>query len=98
MYSVNQIPHLTKEEQDELKKLWEDYLAARNATVSAADNWGKYNNSDWYYDYNEPPRFKRTPHEWVAVLLLNHTVYDCKHCGTKQEKAKGVYCEDETEF
>jgi hypothetical protein len=37
-----------------------------------------------------------TRHEWKPILLLNSTVYDCKHCGAKQEKTTGVYCDEDT--
>jgi len=89
---------LTQEEIDELQKLTEEYRLHQKAYASYS-NWNRDWKNEYSYDYwDSPPPFKRTRHEWVPVLLLNQTVYDCKHCGAKKEKTKGDYCEDETEF
>jgi hypothetical protein len=31
---------------------------------------------------------KKCSHEWKAIKLVYSTVYDCKHCGIKQEDDK----------
>lgn len=58
------------------------------------ETWGYngYNakdDDDWYNSK------KKKKHEFVAILLLSHTVYDCKNCGRPKEKCKTEYCEDE---
>ena len=43
----------------------------------------KYNFDGW--DSDAQPPEPKCRHNWAPTLLLNHTVYDCKHCGAKKE-------------
>lgn len=79
---------LTDEEIRELLNL-------RNLPTSVyGGSYGNGFNSMYDYEYPTPKFYVR--HEWVPVLMLNFTVYDCKLCKAHKEKAKGVYCADET--
>jgi hypothetical protein len=85
--------YLTEEEITELDNLWKNYHA------ESASGWDNWKGSDWDYDYDDGFfNNKRKRHEWVPVLLLNHTVYDCKHCGVHKDKAKGDFCDEEFKF
>ena len=83
--------YLTEEEIKELNQLWTDYHS------QSSSGWDKWRDSDWFYDYDGDDFYgsKRRRHEWVPVLLLIHTVYDCKHCGTHKDKAKSEFCDGE---
>lgn len=47
----------------------------------------------WVPDYDPGPSKRK--HEFSPILLINSTVYDCKHCKRKKEDCKTEYCEDE---
>lgn len=90
---MHQPTYLTDEEINELNQLWKDYH-----TQSSGSGWdNKWRNSDWFYDYDDEgfSGSRRQRHDWVPVMLLNHTVYDCKHCGTHKDKAKSEFCDGE---
>jgi hypothetical protein len=92
---MNQPIYLTEEEIQELNQLWKDYHGQ-----SPSSGWDKWRDSDWMYDYDDEgfSNHRRQKHEWLAVVLLNHTVYDCKHCGAHKDKARSDFCDDETMF
>lgn len=87
--------YLTDEEIAELGQLWKDYHAQ-----PPSSGWDQWKDSDWMYDYDDEgfSSPKRQRHEWVAILMLNHNVYDCKHCGTHKDKARSDFCDDESIF
>jgi hypothetical protein len=85
--------YLTEEEIKELNQLWKDYHS------QSSSGWDKWRDSDWFYDYDDGfSSSSRRKHEWTAILLLNRTVYDCKHCGTHKDKAKSEFCDGEPMF
>lgn len=88
---MHQPTYLTDEEIKELDQLWKDYHS------QSSSGWDKWRESDWMYDYEDEGFWgsKRKRHEWVAIMLLNHTVYDCKHCGVHKDKAKSDFCDEE---
>lgn len=68
-----------------------------------SSNWDVYNAYGYgygsgYYDDDWYTRKDKRQHEFSPVLLVNSTVYDCKHCGKKKEDCRTEYCEDEEEF
>lgn len=86
--------YLTDEEIRALDELWKDY------TVQSSSGWDQWRDADWMYDYDDEgfSNSRRRRHEWLPVMLLNHTVYDCKHCGTHKDKAKSEFCDEESVF
>ncbi len=67
-----------------------------NPHMSCSDTASNYyggRHDYWIPDY-DPPEPKRK-HEFSPVLLINSTVYDCKHCKRKKEDCKTDYCEEE---
>ena len=58
--------------------------------------WGSGSIGSW--DIVNPGIKKRktqhTKHEYVSILLINSTVYNCKLCGIKKEDAKTEYCDN----
>lgn len=88
---MHQPLYLTDEEIEELNNLLNE--GSTEAWEMSGNRW---RDSDWYYDYDDDwSHSSRKRHEWVAVLLLSQTVYDCKHCGVHKDKAKGDYCDEE---
>jgi hypothetical protein len=82
---------LSQEEIDELLK-----VPIINTPNTYTSNYNK-GYGMWDYDYPTPAK-SYTRHEWIPVLLLNHTVYDCSKCGAHKEKTEGIYCDDQDTF
>lgn len=84
--------YLTEEEINELLSHVQNptNIISDNSNVGYGYNldlWGRYEDNSSSYS--------RTRHDWIPILLLNSTVYDCKHCGEKKEKTKTEYCTKE---
>ncbi len=90
---------LTDEEIEELNALFKHhstYGGFGNPIISGYEYDMDFNDG-WDGDDDLPPKIL-TKHEWVPTLLITSTVYTCKLCGCKKEKATEVYCEKEFEF
>lgn len=46
-----------------------------------------------YYDRDFSSGSTKRKHEFTPILLINSTVFNCKHCGAKQEDAKTEFCD-----
>jgi len=64
-----------------------DLLANWEGMIDKKDiyEWDDVDDED-FFNFDNPPKQSTCRHEWVAVKLLNSTVYDCKKCGVNQEK------------
>ena len=71
--------------------MMQDNSGSRRATddeLSQLD-FGFYNEEAMFHfdgwESDAQPPVLKCDHKWKATILLNHTVYDCKHCGIKKE-------------
>ena len=83
---------LTDEEIDELNRIYK--ITSNRDSRWSSSSYG-YNYDYWGGNSSSSSSNQKRRHEWVPILLLIGTVYNCKHCDAKQEKTTGDYCEEE---
>ena len=71
----------------EIDELLQGFTAPADYSITSSHRKG-------YAAYEYAGYKSYTRHVWIPVLLLTNTVYDCKHCGAKQEKTTGAYCDE----
>ncbi len=75
----------------------------KNNTGITCSNWddpyggGGYGRTWSNEGYYSTPKAKRK-HKFSPVLLVFSTVYNCEHCGAKQEDCKSEYCDSNDEL